>query len=204
MNLGIYDWLVAASPLSGSFATHAFACVVSARWSEEGSRLNQKVGLPPDAWARLLVKYFPHAVTFSSDSASLGEADDGVFAMEERNDLVRLLLGHRSLGVEEEEWAAWMVAGACARPDHLWQDLGLRDRSDVSALMETFFQPLAARNVRNMKWKKFLYREMCAAEGGFVCTSPICDVCVDYFRCFGPEEAAVPHPARRTTLEVRP
>jgi nitrogen fixation protein NifQ len=54
--------------------------------------------------------------------------------------------------------------------------------------MERNFPTLAAKNVHNMKWKKFLYKQLCATEGVYVCRSPSCEVCADYDACFGPED----------------
>jgi nitrogen fixation protein NifQ len=54
--------------------------------------------------------------------------------------------------------------------------------------MERNFPSLAARNDKNMKWKKFFYKQLCDAEGIYVCRSPSCEVCVDYAQCFAPEE----------------
>ncbi|MCU7810980.1 MAG: nitrogen fixation protein NifQ, partial [Candidatus Thiodiazotropha sp. (ex Notomyrtea botanica)] len=72
--------------------------------------------------------------------------------------------------------------------DHLWQDLGLWQRSDLSRLMMVCFRPLARLNDRDMKWKKFLYKQLCETEGIYTCRSPSCKVCVDYDNCFGCEE----------------
>ena len=50
------------------------------------------------------------------------------------------------------------------------------------------FKPLASRNDRDMKWKKFLYKQLCETEGITTCRAPSCEVCADYQNCFGPEE----------------
>ena len=73
------------------------------------------------------------------------------------------------------------------RPNHLWQDLGLRNRGELSALMRRHFEPLADRNVNDMKWKKFLYRMICRDEGFRLCTAPSCAECDDFAVCFGDE-----------------
>ena len=72
--------------------------------------------------------------------------------------------------------------------DHLWQDLGLWSRQDLSALMADNFPALKAKNDRDMKWKKFLYKQLCNQEGIYTCRSPSCEVCADYQACFGPED----------------
>ncbi|MFM8444786.1 MAG: nitrogen fixation protein NifQ, partial [Methylococcus sp.] len=33
-------------------------------------------------------------------------------------------------------------------------------------------------------WKKFLYKQLCEAEGIYVCRAPSCGECVDYADCF--------------------
>jgi nitrogen fixation protein NifQ len=54
--------------------------------------------------------------------------------------------------------------------------------------METGFPALAALNTGDMKWKKFIYRQYCARDGIYVCPAPSCGVCIDYAKCFAPEE----------------
>ena len=61
-------------------------------------------------------------------------------------------------------------------PDHLWQDLGLPARGELTALMRRNFPTLAARNVKDMKWKRFLYKQLCEAEGIYTCRAPSCQV----------------------------
>jgi nitrogen fixation protein NifQ len=80
-----------------------------------------------------------------------------------------------------------MIARRGLEPHHLWQDLGLRNRGELSQLMHRHFATLARRNVNDMKWKKFLYRLVCGTEGFAVCASPVCSDCNDYDHCFGDE-----------------
>ena len=87
-----------------------------------------------------------------------------------------------------EDSRAEIVTAACMANDHLWQDLGLWSRKYLSQLMTQNFPALAAKNNKDMKWKKFLYKQLCAQEGIYVCRAPSCEVCVDYAKCFGPEE----------------
>ena len=49
-----------------------------------------------------------------------------------------------------------VLTRACLRPDHLWRDLGLSGREDVTALLTRHYPGLAARNVRNLRWKQYL------------------------------------------------
>lgn len=106
----------------------------------------------------------------------------------ERADLRSLFLDHRANADISEEWMADILVSACMGANHLWQDLGLWSRRDLSGLIGTNFPALAAKNDRNMKWKKFFYKQLCIQEGLYICRSPSCQVCVDYRECFCPEE----------------
>lgn len=86
-------------------------------------------------------------------------------------------------------WLAHVVACACLGDDHLWQDLRLRSRQDLSDLLRDWFPALAARNTRNMKWKKFFYKQLCERADLRICKSPSCEACSDHALCFGPEDA---------------
>ncbi len=84
---------------------------------------------------------------------------------------------------------AYAIACASLGDNHLWQDLCLPSRAELSALMLDWFPRLAARNTQNMKWKKFLYKQLCEREDLFICKAPSCSICTDYRVCFGSEEA---------------
>jgi nitrogen fixation protein NifQ len=105
-------------------------------------------------------------------------------------DLVALLLEHADPAAgppDETERVALTVAVASLGDNHLWQDLQLASRAELSALMRRWFPALVAKNHGDMKWKKFLYRELCRREEILICKSPSCEVCSDRSVCFGPE-----------------
>jgi nitrogen fixation protein NifQ len=105
-------------------------------------------------------------------------------------DLVALLVDHADPGAGTAaaiHEVALTVAVASLGDDHLWQDLQFSSRSELSALMRRWFPALVAKNLGDMKWKKFLYRELCLREQILVCKSPSCEVCDDRPVCFGPE-----------------
>jgi nitrogen fixation protein NifQ len=108
---------------------------------------------------------------------------------DEFSDLVALLLDHRTCRDDTSRWLAHAVATACMADNHLWQDMGLPSRGVLSLLMKTHFSSLALLNAGDMKWKKFLYRQLCERAGLHVCRAPSCGVCEDYPKCFGPEES---------------
>jgi len=115
-------------------------------------------------------------------------------------DLMSLLRDHADLAAgspADVDSVAWAIACASLGDQHLWQDLGLPSRRELSMLIEHWFPQLAARNTHNMKWKKFFYKQLCLREDLLICKAPTCGVCSDYGVCFGPEEAAITSPQAR-------
>jgi nitrogen fixation protein NifQ len=164
-----------------AFDRHVFTCTLSLA-AEEDRPFAQALGLPGQLLAGLLDAYYPGCRTLLpafADTETAGE--DGI----EEPDLRRLLLDHRSSSGPEGHWLAHIVARRSLRPDHLWQDLGLHSRADLSGLLRRHFEPLASRNVHDLKWKKFFYRELCAREGFVVCKAPSCAACSDIQHCYG-------------------
>lgn len=169
---------------TAGFNGHLLASIVSA-WICSRNVLPAWLGLSQQSFEKLLGNCFP--------------GWQGIFAipmketldynrLPEMQDLVALLQSGRAGQDSNEKLLAGIIAAACIGSDHLWQDLGLRSRKDLSELMQRNFPALAARNDRDMKWKKFLYKQLCAQEAIYVCRSPSCEVCSDYKNCFGPEE----------------
>lgn len=159
------------------------ACML-ATGSQGGGGLPPDLGLGAAALGDLLERHFPGAQWPLPAPVDAPNAE----RQSELGDLVRLLLAHRAQADLSEPWIARIVAAGCMGRDHLWQDLGLWSRRDLSVLMAANFPELAARNDRDMKWKKFLYKQLCIQEGIHTCRAPSCEVCADYVHCFGPEE----------------
>lgn len=137
------------------------------------------LALGQSAWRHLCALYFP--------DCEIAAVDREIEPIPERDDLCRLLLDHRACEYPTELLVAHILAAACAGRDHLWQDLGLAGRDELTRLMWINFPALARANTGDMKWKKFLYRQLCSREGIYVCPAPSCGVCADYATCFGPE-----------------
>ncbi|MES2877293.1 MAG: nitrogen fixation protein NifQ [Pseudomonadota bacterium] len=113
---------------------------------------------------------------------------------DEITDLMGLLRDHADPAAgtaAQADSIAWSLACASLGDQHLWQDLGLPSRRELSLLIEHWFPTLAALNTHNMKWKKFFYKQLCLREELLICRAPSCSVCSDHHACFGPEEAAV-------------
>lgn len=77
-----------------------------------------------------------------------------------------------------------VLASACLGSQHLWRDLGMPERPRLTALFRDYFPSLHASNSKNMRWKRFLYRQLCENGGDYVCRSPSCEECASYSECF--------------------
>jgi nitrogen fixation protein NifQ len=101
--------------------------------------------------------------------------------------LAALLLAHADAAQPDAAAMAGLVAARALLPNHLWEDMGLANRAELNALLRRCFPTLHALNVRDMKWKRFFYRQLCEADGLALCASPNCEQCADWDLCFGPE-----------------
>jgi len=115
----------------------------------------------------------------------VGSSTQRKIAPEDEEAMVRTLLEQNCSAGSVSGWLAGVVARRALEPNHLWEDLGLAARPDLSRLMLRHFHDLAAKNTRNMRWKKFLYRSLCEAEGFSMCPSPTCDACAEFDICYG-------------------
>lgn len=156
-----------------------------ASWQYGMGALPDHLGLATDDFNSMMQRHFPD---FDCQSLTcFGSANDPQ-RFDEIDDLYRLLLQSRTGADDAELWIADILVAGCLGSDHLWQDLGLWQRADLSKLMLMNFEPLAVRNDKDMKWKKFLYKQLCETEGIYTCRAPSCEVCADYDNCFGSEE----------------
>lgn len=184
----IQAWLMqgAAAPEYG--VSIALAGVLAGRRAQLGPAWQPLYGVSSEELERLCLTHFPGVPAISLwQPGSLPEPADCAEALE-LQDLLELLLAHRSVSDEGSRWLAHAMATACLGADHLWQDLRLTSRAVLRELFEGFFYSLALRNRADMKWKKFLYRQLCEQAQIRVCKSPSCGMCSDYKACFGPED----------------
>ncbi|CAA7620978.1 NifQ protein [Candidatus Terasakiella magnetica] len=188
MSPDLYARLMMGAGGGDPFDRHLFACAVALALSEPDVPLTTGLGLSSESLAALVGRFFSHAPALLVGLTRTGR--EGEPLAPEEPDLRALLLEHRSRGRLEEEWLAHIVARRSLGTNHLWQDLGLTGRADLSGLMRRHFLGLAELNHSDMKWKKFFYRELCQREGVVVCKSPNCEICTDAAVCFGAEEGA--------------
>lgn len=160
--------------------TLAFAGVITVGLADGRAQLIR--GMSESCFQKLMRSCFPGAhLTNARSPVSTVQFD-------EFDDLLELLLDHRAETSVSMDWLARCIATAAMDDNHLWQDMGLPDRRVLSALLYEFFPTLAELNIKDMKWKKFFYRQLCERTGILICKAPNCGVCTDQAVCFGPEE----------------
>lgn len=189
----------AATESAAAFDRHVFASILAVA-ATESAAVGARVGLNTADLAVLVATWFPQArplaMAWRWHEPLAG--DDDVAMVHD------LLLANRTCDDEPGRWLAAMVARRAAEPNHLWEDLGLRDRSELSRLLNRHFAPLAVRNTNNMRWKRFFYRALCEDDGLVMCSTPVCSRCGDFDLCFGDEsgESRLAYQRRLLALKV--
>jgi len=183
-----YDWLMTGADRSclDAFDLHVLASILALALAEakEGrAAMTDRCGLDPEALGALAAEVFPGRLACLRALAGTEAREIEIEEESVRDLLVQHATGRSAL----EPTLAAMIARRAMEPDHLWQDLGMRNRKELSALLDRHFEPLARQNTRNMKWKRFFYRMICEGEGFSLCVAPVCSACTDVDMCFGEE-----------------
>ena len=179
------DLMEKRAPGSDEFDAHAVAAVLAVAFAEAGGFAQPQTaaaGLSGKQFSVLIAEFFPGAA-----AGRLFAPSEAVERPEEEICLLELLERCTASRDPFELLLAAMIARRSQRPNHLWQDLGLNNRGELSELLQRHFKPLAMRNTGGMKWKKFFYRQICADEGFLLCSAPSCAECDDFENCFGEE-----------------
>lgn len=181
LRLDTYHWLMTHSR-HGTMA-RLLARMLASQMMGMGA-MPRWLGLSWRDFSELLNSCFHHLeidhFTAYGEEVDLSRAD-------EHMELRDLFLAHADMAAPHSEWLADILVAGCMGADHLWQDLGLWSRADLKELITLGFGPLADKNVHDMKWKKFFYKQLCIQEGIYTCRAPSCQVCHEYAACFGPE-----------------
>ncbi|CAE6723468.1 hypothetical protein R69927_01207 [Paraburkholderia domus] len=178
----IAGWLAAATN-AASPDTQLFARLIAARNVRHELAL---LGLPQPAWRALLDRHFVHApASVLARLPALPPVDTSEHA-EFVETLHALLLTYSSTAVDvnDAHCLASIIAHACLRPDHLWRDLGLAGREEVTWMLTRYFPALVGLNVDNLRWKKFLAQQRALSLGLQPGPAPGCPGCEDYGHCF--------------------
>ncbi|MER9137921.1 nitrogen fixation protein NifQ [Mesorhizobium sp. M0830] len=166
---------------------HVLACVLSRALEEieaGEATVTEATGLSRAELRDVLSRCFPAIPINAFALKEVSEPEPDV----EEELLHGLLLAHARPGDPTSARFARIIARRAMRNDHLWQELGLFNRTELGRLLASHFPTLAAGNTQNMKWKKYFYRKLCEAEGFSLCSAPSCRECNDVESCFGPEE----------------
>jgi nitrogen fixation protein NifQ len=173
------EWLShAANPASAD--TWLFAKLIAARDAVGELAL---LGLQAPQWRRLVARHFSRASVAAVPSPLSVMSSEYV---EFVRGLHALLVAHADPNVDAADAhdLATIIAHACLRPDHLWRDLGLAGRDEVTWMLMRYFPALIARNVDNLRWKKFLAAQYALSLGLQPGPAPGCPGCEDYGYCF--------------------
>ena len=170
-----YHWLIAHQT---GFEAHVVASILALSLTDATRPVWEAAGY--DGAPAAMLQLFPHATNLLSGPGPLFRGDD-------EQCLFDLLVRGASTGSALEFLLAGMIARRAQQPNHLWQDLGLRNRNELSRLMFDYFGPLARRNRQDMKWKNFFFRTICHDATYSLCTAPSCSECCDFDNCFNEE-----------------
>jgi nitrogen fixation protein NifQ len=139
------------------------------------------LGLSAAQLEALAARHFAVAVV-PAPALVITDAGHAAFATAMRSFLIALAAPQAN--PDDAHCLAAIIAHACLRPDHLWRDLGLRGRDDVTAMLERFFPEVVARNIEGLRWKKLLARELALSMGATPGPAPGCPGCEDFGFCF--------------------
>ncbi len=167
---------------------YLFGTLVAARACRNELAL---LGLSSVRLSGLLARQFPHLRTTDAVAlvSTVAIAPLPVAHAQFVATLHALLMrdAHPAVARDDADCVAAIIAHACLRPDHLWRDLGLDGRDAVTAMLDRYLPALAARNVAQLRWKKFLAQEVAGSLGLPPGPAPGCPGCEDFGCCFPAE-----------------
>ncbi len=155
-----------------------------ASWLTDEGVLPAYMGLTPESFRMMMQRFFP-----GFELPPLPERSDAWRQMMPEIGELEALFAEFAVDADPQRaWIASIIIAGSAGHHHLWHDLGLFSRADLSDMIRENFPRLAEKNDRDMKWKKFIYKQLCEREGIIACPAPTCDACADFAICFAPEE----------------
>jgi len=183
----VYRLLIDSPPPPGAPPEdrHLFACLLAVA-AGESANIAAALGLSDDELSDLLHLYFP--------AVELGTLPWGSFPaatapLPLNTDLLRLLFDYLPSDTDgwtpaPSLWLARIIAARAAYPGHLWIAMGLLARPELTAAIHRHLPALALANDKGMRWKRFLFKQLCDRTGGVLCSTPDCGECSDYALCF--------------------
>lgn len=140
--------------LEMDFDQYVFACVLSRALEEIDAgeaTATEATGLSQVELRDILNRSFPAPTIHVFRLEEVRDSEPGP----EEALLRGLLLAHARAGDSASVLFAKIIARRALRHDHLWRELGLFDRVELSRLLASHFPTLAAGNTQNMRWKKY-------------------------------------------------
>ena len=167
---------------------HLFACLLAVACQDPHEN-SEALGLTTEELDGVLQHFFPAV------SPAFLTAQSAVVASlppEINHEVLKILLSHvprdtDAKRVVSSEWLAKIIAARAAHPGHLWTAMGLFERPQLTASIRRHLPTLAAANNKGMRWKRYLFKQVCDLHGAILCKSPNCGVCSDYELCFPKE-----------------
>lgn len=168
---------------------HLFACLISVA-ARESYHLARMLGLEETDLEALLCLCFPGMPYELLIQLATNEPGDAPRCNAE---VLKIILAHvpRHAGFNQLQvsiWLARILATRSSLPGHLWVAMGLTERPQLSAAIRRHLPSLADANSEKMRWKRYLYKQVCELNGGVMCKTPDCSTCSDYHLCFAEEE----------------
>jgi nitrogen fixation protein NifQ len=168
---------------------HLFACLLAVA-AREPHDTAQAMGLDDDGMAAIMSHLFP---AVDLDILARHTTPNESPPPEVNKDVLEVLLSH--IPVEGDACDLFVATLLCktlaaraAHPGHLWVAMGLFERPQLTAAIRRHLPTLAEANSENMRWKRYLFKQVCDLNGGVMCKSPNCGMCSDYALCFAIDE----------------
>lgn len=168
---------------------HLFACLLAVA-AQEPYDTATALGLDDNDLSAILEDYFPGVdrallVQYSKPTAER--------SAERNRELLAILLSHLPIEsgnrkLHNSVRLAHILAARAALPGHLWVAMGLFERQELTAAIRRHLPSLVVANHQNMRWKRYLFKQVCDRNGGMMCKAPNCGVCSDYELCFAVDD----------------
>ena len=205
---GIREMLLRYQGYGDEFDRHVISCVLANAMAElEFHPITEALALTKETLTVLIQTMFPGSIDV--DKLIPEDATTGQDALAEPL-LREMLISYGTNGLPIESWLAAIFIRRCQVGDHMWRSIGLFSRDELTKAMFRYFKPLAVKNIQDIRWKRFIYKQMriesnqsldkypyCEScnrfivmtdEEGKLSKYPFCDHCPDFEECSATEE----------------
>ena len=164
---------------------HLFACLIAIA-SQESSPLHAALGLNEQVLGEIFDLAFPVIDRVALFGAPTRQT---VATLPINPDLQAVVSSYIATNSSSNrllmaEALANIIVARAAHSGHLWIAMGLFERSQLTAAIGRHLPLLLNANNKGMRWKRFLFKQICEQQGGLMCKSPECGDCSDYRLCF--------------------